>query len=725
MLSSSPEYLSVIDLDARYRRVSELGRGGMGAVYLAVQRGLDREVALKLLEGGDGEDTELVRRFYREARLTSRISNPHVVQVLDFGRFSEGHFIAYGLIQGRTLREILAGQSTLHPERVRRIALEVLDGLAALHAAGVLHRDVSPSNIMIRDPDEIATLIDLGLATSPGMTAITQARAVMGTPHYMTPDVIRGDDRIDGRGDLYSLGAVMFHLLAGQPPFDGPTVLEILRAHLEDPPPRLRDLAPGCPEDLEREVLRALSKYPEDRCENAEAMARALAAGIPPGSPGSGKYGSPPATGMSSSRPRAGEHVTLPVAATGVRTSGIGRKGAGLVALLSLPVGFLAAMAWMRSFSHPVSAPHGSPSSSTSVPVSPAPSSASLHPVLDRELAAHRARLVDFHPGVRLWPRGAPELLEKLRVRSNAPELRGGWAGYWLDPYLDRSFPLTLRFEGDPRPTAISVGGWKVDVPHDVTEITIPPSARRSGINWLAVEGRGATPPRIQLVADGELALRPGSASRSDGSVRPLPPRAQEILDRQFDKARHREDLATVRDLVREDPGDVRLRRMAALLTVHHLHWSWDPVGRMLGGAALESEVDIVGSCVDHVEVILQRVPADGLAWCLLGGVLRIAGEERNADLATSWGIVLDPGSFWTWQQSLSMHGHFARRSGRELPPAVKRRHGEVLEALRLHPDAKHPSIARRIDETLDRLRSLDPAGALAPRPPGADARKR
>jgi len=272
----------------RYRLTELLGEGGMGAVFRAEHVRMGKALAVKLLRGPFAQDQAAVQRFRAEARIVSRLSHPHTIAVFDFGELprGEGFYLAMEYVPGRDLASVLRAERRLDEPRAAAIGEQLLGSLAEAHEAGIVHRDVKPANVMLmetRDGDFVKVL-DFGIAKlrdAPVAGDTTQG-VIIGTPSYLAPEQARGGD-VDGRADLYSVGALLYELVAGRTPFASRHPMAVLQAHLNDPPPPLRVVAPWVSEELAAVVHRALQKRPEDRFPDADAMRRALlrAAGRP------------------------------------------------------------------------------------------------------------------------------------------------------------------------------------------------------------------------------------------------------------------------------------------------------------------------------------------------------------------------------------------------------------------------------------------------------------
>lgn len=262
-----------------------LGRGGMGAVYLAHDTRLERQVAIKLLPHSSANNLERVQRFRQEARAISALNHPNILTIYEIGEamteFGKTHFIATEFVEGRTLRVCLnAGTLTLG--EALDIAIQTANALAAAHKAGVIHRDIKPENLMLR-PDGFVKVLDFGLAKLAERNADTNSHVaespsvktksgiVLGTASYMSPEQARGLD-VDARSDLFSLGAVLYELISGCQPFFGATTGDVLAALLTTEPSALTRFIPKIPAELQRIVSRALAKELDARYQSATAL---------------------------------------------------------------------------------------------------------------------------------------------------------------------------------------------------------------------------------------------------------------------------------------------------------------------------------------------------------------------------------------------------------------------------------------------------------------------
>ncbi|MFO0682413.1 MAG: serine/threonine-protein kinase [Sandaracinus sp.] len=266
----------------RYALRRRIGKGGMGEVWAAWHRGLEREVALKILRIGDETDEVAAARFEREVRLSSGLTHPNTVRVFDSGRTEDGLlYYAMELLEGASLGELVKREGPMPPARAVYLVTHAARALAEAHDAGIVHRDVKPENLFVTSAGgegDFVKVLDFGIARSASEQAshLTQTGAVAGTPATMSPEVITGG-AATAASDVYGLGAVLYFALTGRPPFKGDSPGATLLAHLNDAPVPPSERQRGVPPDVDAIVARALAKKPEDRFPDGRALAEALA----------------------------------------------------------------------------------------------------------------------------------------------------------------------------------------------------------------------------------------------------------------------------------------------------------------------------------------------------------------------------------------------------------------------------------------------------------------
>lgn len=266
-------------IDGRYLLQTEIGAGGLGSVYRATQTKLSREVAVKLLHESMGASEVQRARFEREAKALATLEHPNIVSILDYGVAEGQPYIVMELLEGETLAERLR-RATLSPEQVVEITVELLDALAFMHEAGVVHRDLKASNVFLQrvHTGERVKVLDFGLAKTTSTldtdatTTLTRDGSVVGTPAYMSPEQATGDV-VDARSDVYAVGVLLFQMLSGRLPFEGDAIDQV-RSHLVEPVPALIRATPSLQMDaaFEKLIRRAMAKRREERFANARAM---------------------------------------------------------------------------------------------------------------------------------------------------------------------------------------------------------------------------------------------------------------------------------------------------------------------------------------------------------------------------------------------------------------------------------------------------------------------
>jgi serine/threonine-protein kinase len=260
-----------------------IGSGGMGDVYLAEHRLPKCPCAVKLIRPGDEAGLRTLERFEREVRLTASLSHPNTVDIYDYGRAEDGtYYYVMEYLLGLSLAELVERHGPLPPARAVYLLRQVCEELREAHAAGLIQRDIKPSNIFaarLGGMDDVAKLLDFGLVRPSAAARAAHLSAegqILGTPLFMSPEQARGGRELDERSDIYSLGAVAYYLLTGRPPFDGEGGIAVMIAHARDPVLPLSRIRSSIPEDLERVVLRCLAKDPAKRFSDAEALEQAL-----------------------------------------------------------------------------------------------------------------------------------------------------------------------------------------------------------------------------------------------------------------------------------------------------------------------------------------------------------------------------------------------------------------------------------------------------------------
>ena len=259
----------------RYRLERSLGHGGMATVHLARDEMLGREVAIKRLSEALSGDEVFRERFMREARTAAGLSHPNIVGVFDVGEEDGLPYIVMECVDGRTLAELLAENGPLDPDRTVDLILQACAGLEHAHAAGLVHRDIKPQNLLVRDDDTLK-IVDFGIARPVDGTQLTLAGTILGTAAYLAPEQALGE-RVTAAADLYSLGAVTYELLSGRPPYEFESLAELPVKQREGPPPSIA----GVSEDLQDVLRRCLAPDPANRPASAAGLAHELAQASP------------------------------------------------------------------------------------------------------------------------------------------------------------------------------------------------------------------------------------------------------------------------------------------------------------------------------------------------------------------------------------------------------------------------------------------------------------
>jgi serine/threonine-protein kinase len=262
---------SLIDtlFDGRYRIQRKLGAGGMADVYLAEDQELGRRVAIKILNGRHANDDQFIERFRREAKNAAALNHPNIVSIYDRGEAEDTYYIAMEFLDGRTLKELIVSRGAAPINVAIEYARQILSALRFAHRHGIVHRDIKPHNVLV-DAEGRVKVTDFGIARA-GTSQMTETGSIVGTAQYLSPEQARGGE-VDPRSDLYSLGVVLYELLTGKTPFDGETPVEIAMKHLSNAPKPPSKLRPDVTPELDKVVLRALAKNPDDRYQSADEM---------------------------------------------------------------------------------------------------------------------------------------------------------------------------------------------------------------------------------------------------------------------------------------------------------------------------------------------------------------------------------------------------------------------------------------------------------------------
>ncbi|MFL5893777.1 MAG: Stk1 family PASTA domain-containing Ser/Thr kinase [Thermoleophilaceae bacterium] len=260
-------------VDGRYRITERLGTGGMADVYCAHDEHLGRDVALKMLHKRFAQDQEFVERFRREASAAAGLQHPNVVGVFDRGQYDGTYYIAMEFLRGRTLKQLIAQEAPLDQERALDLTTQILRAAGFAHRRGVIHRDFKPQNVIVDDEDRVK-VTDFGIARA-GASEITETGSIMGTAQYLSPEQAQGTAAME-TSDLYSIGVMLYEMLAGALPFTGDSAVAVALRHLTEPPPPLRAQRPDIHPALDAVVMQALAKDPAARFHDADSFIAAL-----------------------------------------------------------------------------------------------------------------------------------------------------------------------------------------------------------------------------------------------------------------------------------------------------------------------------------------------------------------------------------------------------------------------------------------------------------------
>jgi tRNA A-37 threonylcarbamoyl transferase component Bud32 len=476
-----------------YRILRQLGAGAMGQVYLAEHRHLKRQAALKLLARELVDRPDLLERFFLEARATSAIAHPGIVQIFDCEVDATGRpYIVMELVAGETLAAVIARQGALSPLVAARLGRALADALAAAHGKGIVHRDLKPENMFVLpEPPDSIKLVDFGIAKlagelQAGQVHKTRSGAVMGTPLYMSPEQCRDSAALDFRTDLYSFGCVLHEMLTGRPPFARENFGELMVAHMTEAPPDPRAANPAVPAPLAELTLELLRKDPAQRPASMRVVAERLMAYVGrmttvPGAAASaqGSAARPTATGSVSpaagiqAPPSAGVSTTFGASASEVLPARDAparppRRAAMIVAAVAVVAGLAVggAILLARRPAVATAPPRELPVAPTPIavppPAAPAAAPAPVAPVFAEKAAPVLAEKEEQPKATLGSPKrgahretAAPPAVAAAPVAAGSMALPGAWEGPWTDHAHDQHGRLSLQLGADG-----SASGW-------------------------------------------------------------------------------------------------------------------------------------------------------------------------------------------------------------------------------------------------------------------------
>ena len=258
----------------QYKITDKLGEGGMGAVYKGIDLMVEREVAIKMLRPDIARQPELVERFRSEAVMLAKLNNPGIATLYNFFRQGDDFFMVMEFVSGRTLESMIRSSGAIPWDRAVPLFTLILECIVPAHNGGILHRDIKPANIMVTNWGGVKVM-DFGIARVLGTARMTREGRMVGTIEYIAPERIKGNEA-DVRADIYSLGVVLYEMLSGRLPFDSQSEFEIMRGHMQEPPPPLNQFIPGIPPAIEQVVMKSLAKAPEHRFQSCSEFIAGL-----------------------------------------------------------------------------------------------------------------------------------------------------------------------------------------------------------------------------------------------------------------------------------------------------------------------------------------------------------------------------------------------------------------------------------------------------------------
>jgi serine/threonine protein kinase len=262
-------------IKGRYKLIDERGRGSFATVYVARDTENNHIYAVKVMHLELSNDGELLARFQREAHIHLNLSDPHIVRIVDYGDDNQMHFIVMEYIDGQNLKYYMLTHGPMEPLRAINYTRQIVEGLDTAYKQGVVHRDIKPQNILINGKD-VVKIVDFGLARSRETVTLTQSNVFMGTAYYISPEQAESGRSADTRSDLYSVAAVLFEMLTGNPPFEGETAVDIVIKHMNEKVPSICRLRPDLPPDMDIFMQKAMAKAPADRFATPQEFIAAL-----------------------------------------------------------------------------------------------------------------------------------------------------------------------------------------------------------------------------------------------------------------------------------------------------------------------------------------------------------------------------------------------------------------------------------------------------------------
>ncbi len=695
-----------LGLTGRYSIEGVLAEGGMGTVYRATQLSLDRSVALKVLKRNSAWQAEAERRFLAEAHLAARISHPNVVRVLEPGSGQHGLYIAYELVDGKSLRAAMGRPMT--PVRALLLMQQAANALDAVHEAGAVHRDVKPENMLL-DTQGMLKLTDLGIAKDLSQGIQTQAGLMFGTPAYMSPEQCSSLP-VTAASDLYSLGVVIYELLAGGLPFDHATPIELLEAHLRQEPAPPSERNPRLPAAWDKPLLRSLQKDPAHRFGSAREMGEVLEQLLPE------------AEGLAASRPRrvgtAGLSGRSSSAATlasakasrpGEATRAVARPGAARstrrFAAPALGVALAAAIALCYSSFRSEPAPPAAVRPIPAVTATPTKLPALPAGAPREELAA----------GVWAALRAETTLLARLEKR---PGQLGTAPGF--EPLFGRLLVvdvksigrpvLRVRIPEMPASAAMKAPRLAVETAPGSPELVVRPAAASSGGAWVAELATGTLHDgtnRVRLevpeaLLDRRIDLRleferagkfPSFKLSNPEDVCPDCCPDRKLIDKQWDKYNAGRLLRVRREsakLYKQYPrcGEFLVTGAYAEFRIALENRAAGDWGFSLGMTVLGEEVEalptiwkVKDSAAEKLDEAIRLYPGWLMPWHRYAMTANDAGDFELAQRAARLSVVLDPRSSSTWTELAdATRGLSMGSSGLKALPG---RGGEAALALR------------------------------------------